>query len=55
MARSAKQWVARLRQTVDAFYADRITYADFDRRQRATWDAIARAGMAEDVTAILCQ
>ena len=34
----------QLRQTTDAFYDDRITYAEHGRRHRLTWRAIEAAG-----------
>ncbi len=46
MTRTAKRFLAALRQNVDAWYADRIDYVTFGERQRATWDAIHAAGPA---------
>ncbi len=51
----AARCVRRLTRNVDAWYADRITFDEFGRRQRRTWDVIAQCGPAfvERVDAIL--
>jgi hypothetical protein len=46
MAKKATQFVADLRDNVDAWYDGRIDYDAFTARQRKTWDAIRAAGPA---------
>ena len=46
MAKKATQFVADLRNNVDAWYDGRIDYDAFTARQRTTWDAIQAAGPA---------
>lgn len=49
---NASQYYETLGGNVDRWYADEIDKAEFDRRQRATWDAIAASGLQEEVLAI---
>jgi hypothetical protein len=44
MAKQAKEFLAALNRNLDAWYAGRSDYETFNARQRATWDAIRRAG-----------
>lgn len=43
---SAAAMLARLNRNVDAYARGRITWSEFDARQRRTWDAIRKAGPA---------
>lgn len=55
MSKTADEFVVALGTNVDDWYADRIDYAAFDVRQRATWGAIAAAGpeVLREVSSIL--
>ena len=44
MAKSARTLLNSLKANVEAWYVDQIDYQTFGRRQRATWDAIRKAG-----------
>ena len=46
MATKARRFLEELKGNVDAWYAGRIDYDAFNVRQRATWDAIRKAGQA---------
>ncbi|MBN1773598.1 MAG: hypothetical protein JXB32_20210 [Deltaproteobacteria bacterium] len=46
MPKKATQFVADLRDNVDAWYDGRIDYEAFTARQRETWSAIREAGPA---------
>ena len=44
MAKNAKRFLDEIEGNVDAWYLGRMDYEVFNARQRATWDAIRRAG-----------
>ena len=44
MATEAKRFLEAIKGNVDAWYLGRMDYEAFSARQRATWDAIRRAG-----------
>ena len=44
MAKNAKRFLDEIEGNVDAWYLGRMDYEEFSARQRATWDAIRRAG-----------
>ena len=41
---TAADFVARIRSNVNDWYEDVTDYAEFTRRQGATWDAVKAAG-----------
>lgn len=40
----ARAFLSRLTRNTNAFYANRLSYEEFGRRNRAAWDAIEAAG-----------
>ena len=44
MAKNAKRFLDEIEGNVDAWYLGQMDYGAFSARQRATWDAIRRAG-----------
>jgi len=49
---SPQERLARLTEVAAAYCDGRISYESMDRRQRATWAAVAAAGQTAAVTAL---